>query len=171
MAGNRSALLAVIALCCGLAVAADERSERATVLYEQTFGAAVPDPERISEALTLWRELAAEDPKALYYLSAAYMQGAAGLLDRNEAHGITLLMEAAEKEVPEAQFALAWQYESGEGMTQDFLRALAQYENAAAQGYALAISRMIRVYSLGELGVSPNDAKADYWRRRREQER
>jgi len=162
-----SILGAWLAASGALAVLADSRSDRAIELYEQTFGAETPDSTKAREALALWEELASEDPRAVFYLSAAYARGAPGIFERDEARSLDLLMEAAEKGFPQAQFSLAWQYESGALMPRDWKKALALYEKAAGEGHVFAISRLIRVYSQGELGVLPDDAKANYWRARR----
>ncbi len=165
MAYSKAGIGVVSLAVCFAGFAEDSRSERSTELYRQTFGARAADVRLIPEAVALWRELSAEqDPSAAYYLSAAYAQGAPGLLERDERRALELLAQAATGRLPEAQFALAWRHESGEGTARDWSRALTLYQDAATQGYALAISRLIRVYSQGELGQSPDTEKASYWR-------
>ena len=94
----------------------------------------------------------------MYYLSAAYFGGVPDLIKADDKAALSLLEKSAEKGSPEAQFSLGWQYESGAKVKADPERAFRLYESAARQGYSLAVSRLIRVFSNGELGKSP-DAK------------
>lgn len=144
----------------------DAQSDRAKELFDQAFGAEGPDFEKLREGVALWQELASEDPGAMYYLGFVYMSGFDGILERDEARGLALTEEAADKGFLPAQFALAWQHESGTYRPRNLQKALALYEQAAAGGYVFAISRLIRVYSEGELGVAPDESKANYWRAR-----
>lgn len=167
---SRTCLVAItwLALCAGAACATDAEKDRAAELYEQTFGADTPDVTRMPEALKLWRKLAGQgDAQATYYLSAAYFHGIPDLVEVDDAAALSLLENSATKGLPAAQFSLAWQCESGAKMKQDPERALMLYESAARQGYSLAISRLIRVFSNGELGRSPDPKQVEYWQQKR----
>lgn len=168
---NRTCLVVIawLALCTGAACATDVEKDRAAALYEQTFGAETPDKARMQEAFSLWRKLAERgDAKAMYYLSAVYFQGIPGLVEVDDNTALSWLEKSAAKGLPEAQFNLAWQYENGMKIKQDSERALLLYENAAGQGYSLAISRLIRVFTNGELGKSPDPKQVEYWKQKRQ---
>lgn len=155
-------------LTCAAVCAANVESDRAAELYERTFGADTPDVESMPEAVELWKKLAGQgDSKAMYYLSAAYFNGVAGLVEADDKMALGLLEKAAENGLPEAQFSLGWQYESGTKVDRDPERAFRFYESAARQGYTLAMSRLIRVFSEGELGKPRDDERAKYWQQKR----
>lgn len=158
--------LAWLATCAGSACAAE--ADRASTLYEQTLGAETPDMAKMPEAIALWERLADRgDKKAMYYLSAAYFRGIPDLVAVDDKKGVGLLQKAAENGLPEAQFSLGWQYESGAKVARDPESAFRLYESAARQGYSLAVSRMIRVFSNGELGKSVDAKQAKYWQEKR----
>ena len=81
---------------------------------------------------------------------------------------IPLIREAADAGVPEAQYWLAWQYESGPLLPDDPAAALRWYEAAAAQEHRLALQRLADVYAKGELGVMVNRLRATELRARAE---
>jgi TPR repeat protein len=160
--------IAWLAMCAGVC-AADVEADRAAELYEQTFGADTPDMARMPEAIELWQKLAGQgDSKAMYYLSAAYFQGIPDLVEADDKMALSLLEKSAEEGLPEAQFSLGWQYEGGAKVERDPERAFRFYESAARQGYSLAVSRLIRVFSNGELGKSPDARQAKYLQQKRQ---
>jgi uncharacterized protein len=168
---NRIGLVALawLAMCAAVVRAADTEADRATALYEQTFGAETPDMARMPEAIKLWQKLADQgNSKAMYYLSAAYFRGIPDLIEADDKAALSLLEKAAEKGLPEAQFSLGWQYEKGAKVGIDPERAFRFYESAARQGYSLAVSRLIRVFSYGELGKSPDAKQVKYWQQKRQ---
>jgi uncharacterized protein len=71
-----------------------------------------------------------------------------------------LLAEAAEAGSAEAQFELAKLYETGVGVAQDDARALALYQQAAAQDYADAINDLGFLHYNGGLGLRKDPARA-----------
>lgn len=168
---NRIGLVALawLTMCAGAASAADTEADQAAALYEQTFGAETPDMARMPEAIELWQKLAGKgDSKAMYYLSAAYFRGVPDIVQADDKAALSLLEKSAEQGLPEAQFSLGWQYESGAKVEIDPERAFRFYESAARQGYSLAVSRLIRVFSNGELGKSPDAKQATYWQQKRQ---
>src|SRR5688572_12312107 len=70
------------------------------------------------------------------------------------------LQDAANRGRPEAQFQLAFQYETAPAP--DYRRAFDLYSKAAEQGYVLAQSNLATLYLFGR-GVPRNPAKAVEW--------
>ena len=70
------------------------------------------------------------------------------------------LQDAADRGRPEAQFQLAFQYETAPAP--DFRRAFQLYEKAAQQGYLMAQSNLAALYLLGR-GVQRDPDKALQW--------
>jgi TPR repeat protein len=81
---------------------------------------------------------------------------------------VPLIREAAAAGVPEAQYWLAWQYESGPLLPDDSSAAQRWYEAAAAQEHRLALQRLADAYAKGELGVPVNRLRATELRARAE---
>jgi TPR repeat protein len=161
------AITMIAASACSATSPDSEKAARAAELYQQTFGAENPSEERMPEAFRLWSSLAEEGhPQSMYYLSGAYFDGIPNVVERDSAEALAMLRAAAERGVPQAQFDLAWQLESGMHTPPDLKAALKFYEQAASNGYALAISRLVRVYSQGELGQPRDLKRAEDWRRR-----
>ncbi len=63
----------------------------------------------------------------------------------------------------EAQWQLGQRYEKGEGVKQDFVRAIAQYKKAADQGHKAACAKLASCYETGKL-VGKNPAQAAKYR-------
>jgi TPR repeat protein len=172
---NIGALVPVALCCCVCTARASSSTDdlvpqraRSTALYEETLGAEAPAWEKMPEAFRLWTELAkAGDAEAKYYLSGVYFRGIPDLVAADSNVALALIEEAADSGFAEAQFALAWQLESGANTKANPSEALRRYEQAANNGFALAMSRLIRIYSSGELGQPVNEQKADVWRDRR----
>jgi len=72
----------------------------------------------------------------------------------------SLLMKAADKGDPEAQFELAKLYETGVGVAQDPVRALALYRASADQDFADAINDLGFLTYQGGLGLTSDPALA-----------
>lgn len=165
-------LMACLTVCtaCNAGPSSEDivaRKARAESLYAATFGADAPDATKLDEAFEVWSELAhAGDARAHYFLSAAYFHGIRGHTAVDSKRAIEHLEAASEKGLPEAQFALAWQLEQGEYVVKNDRRALEMYGRAADAGYGLAMSRLVRVYTAGELGERPDASLADSWRNR-----
>lgn len=71
----------------------------------------------------------------------------------------------AEQGSAEAQFNLGWMYESGQGVTQDYVEALKWYNRSASQGYAVAEFNLGWMYGKGQ-GVTQDYAEALKWFRK-----
>lgn len=162
-----------LVLCCSACTAATSSStdalaqkrSSATALYERTFGADTPEWGKLPEAFRLWTELAdGGDAHAMYYLSSVYFRGISDLVEADSSRALDLLRKAAKADIPEAQFALAWQFESGAYLEADHKQAVRLYEQAANNGSLLAISILVRIYSNGELTQAVDDGKAKFWR-------
>lgn len=134
------------------AVAADCRTEVRALLVQSQ-----PAPDSVAAARRLCSTASqAGDAIATYHL---------GLLDLGPAgwhqeQATPLIREAAEAGVPEAQYWLAWQLDSGPLLPNDPAEARRWYEAAAAQSHRLALLRLAEVYEHGELGASAAPARA-----------
>jgi hypothetical protein len=82
--------------------------------------------------------------------------GLGGHFDQAEA--TSLIQDAAGRNVPEAQYWVAWQHEAGPYLAHDAALARDWYLKAAALNHKLAIARLADAYEKGELGL-PVDAK------------
>jgi len=71
---------------------------------------------------------------------------------------IPLIEKAAAAGVPEAQYWLGWQYESGPLLDNDIALARRWYQAAAEREHRLALRRLADAYAGGELGL-PTDAR------------
>lgn len=107
------------------------------------------------------RQADAGDADALYQLALTEL-GLAGRWEPQAA--IPKILDAATHGVAEAQYWLAWQYESGALLPADAASALAWYQRAAAAGHRLALSRMVQAYDRGELGLARDAAQAVRYR-------
>lgn len=134
------------------AVAADCRAEvRALLVQPEPAAASVADAQRVCTAAS-----AAGDPVATYHLALLDL-GPAGW---HPERATPLIMEAAEAGVPEAQYWLAWQLDSGPLLPNNPAAARGWYEAAAAQSHRLALLRLAEVYERGELGARVAPARA-----------
>lgn len=76
------------------------------------------------------------------------------------AEAIPLIRSAAGQGVTEAQYWLAWQYESGPALPHDPAIALGWYEKAAAGRHRLALQRLAEASERGELGLPVDQRRA-----------
>ena len=83
----------------------------------------------------------------------------------NRIQGGIYLQRAADKGDMKAQYQVASIYESGfeHYFPASDEKSLDYYQRAASQGHALAISRLLKVYQLGELGQAVNTKEAERW--------
>ena len=79
-----------------------------------------------------------------------------------------LIEQAARQGVPEAQYWLAWQYESGPLLPNDTALALRWYRAAAQLEHRLALQRLADAYAGGELGLPADARRATEFRARAE---
>lgn len=73
---------------------------------------------------------------------------------------IPLITQAADAGVPEAQYWLAWQQDTGPLLPNNPDESLRWYQAAAAQSHRLALARLADAYEFGELGLTPAPARA-----------
>jgi len=72
------------------------------------------------------------------------------------------LQEKAEQGDVEAQFKLGVAYTKGQGVSQDYTKAVEWFSKAAEQGHAISQFNLGCMYLSGR-GVSQDDAKATEW--------
>jgi TPR repeat protein len=104
----------------------------------------------------------AGDPDALYQLSLLYL----GLIDWQPDKAIPMIRSAADSGVSEAQYWLAWQYESGPLLENDPELALQWYLRAGEQDHRLALNRLADVFEQGGLGMPADMRQARLYRAR-----
>ena len=102
-------------------------------------------------------EANAGDADASYQLALFHL-GLGG--NWNPAEAIPLIRSAAERDVSEAQYWLAWQSESGPELPHDEAVALGWYQRAAAGRHRLALQRLATAWEQGELGLAPDAREA-----------
>lgn len=150
---NRFALAGWLLLfCCQApAWAGICRSElRPLLLQAEPDAAALAAVRSICET-----EANAGDADATYQLALFHL-GLGG--EWSPAEAIPLIRSAAERDVSEAQYWLAWQSENGPELPHDQAVALGWYQRAAAGRHRLALERLATAWEHGELGL-PADAK------------
>jgi TPR repeat protein len=74
------------------------------------------------------------DPEAMLGMAGWHMTGADGILLKNEQRAFQLVKEAADKELPRAQYTLGYFYEGGIGVEKNMDLAFKFYYQAAEQG-------------------------------------
>jgi len=142
----------LLALLLRPAGAADCRAEvRALLVQPEPAAASVADARRLCAAAS-----EAGDPVATYHLALLDL-GPAGW---NPEGAAPLITQAARAGVPEAQYWLAWQLDSGPLLPNDPDASRRWYEAAAAQSHRLALLRLAEVYERGELGARLAPARA-----------
>ncbi len=122
-----------------------------------------PDEALLSDAQRLCAGQAeAGDPDALYQYSLLHL----GLIDWQPEKAIPMIRSAARSGIPEAQYWLAWQRESGPLLDNDAELALKWYLRAGERDHRLALSRLASIYANGELGVPADARQASLFRAR-----
>ena len=107
------------------------------------------------------------DPMGEYYLGAMFQSGWGG--EKSETQALRHYRKAAEKDVPEAQFALGLFYQHGKAfLHKNPDEAISWYTKAAAQGSAAAAYNLGMMYATGEgvaveYGSNPDYIKARAW--------
>ena len=94
--------------------------------------------------------------KSILFLAAVMLSFSAMAADFNQ------MQQLANQGIAEAQFNLGLKYNNGEGVRQDYSKAVQWYEKAANQGYASAQSNLGVMYYNGK-GVRQNTATAKEW--------
>ncbi len=116
-----------------------------------------PDTAKLPSVRELCRrEADAGDPEAVYQLSFFFL----GLDSWDPEQAISLILTAAERDVPEAQYWLAWQYDSGPLLPNDPALALRWYQASADRDHRLALQRLAEAYRVGDLGLPVDRKKA-----------
>jgi TPR repeat protein len=116
-----------------------------------------PDVVQVRQARAICtREADAGDVDARYRLSFFYL----GLSEWRPDEAVRLIDNAAVDGIPEAQYWLGWQYESGPLLPDDHALALRWYQAAAGADHRLALERLARAYGEGELGLQADTRKA-----------
>ena len=134
------------------AVAADCRTEvRALLVQPKPPAAGGANAQRLCAAAS-----EAGDAVAAYHLALLDLGPAGWHPDK----ATPLIQAAAEAGVPEAQYWLGWQLDSGPLLPDNPAEARRWYEAAAAQSHRLALLRLAEVYERGELGASVVPARA-----------
>jgi TPR repeat protein len=103
--------------------------------------------------------------RALAILSAAIVVGLPGLPDaqpRRAAASPAQLVAAAQRGDARAQARVAFMYETGRGLPQDYYLAATWYLSAAEQGYAPAQHRLGLLFDKGQ-GVPEDYVEAYKW--------
>ncbi len=108
-------------------------------------------------------EADAGDADALYQLALFHL-GLGG--EWQPAAAVPMITEAAAAGVPEAQYWLGWQRESGDLIERDQQIALGWYQRAANANHRLALARLADAYAAGELGLAVDPALAATYRAR-----
>ena len=142
----------LLLFCCQMpAWAGICRSElRPLLLQAEPEAAALAAVRTICET-----EANAGDADSTYQLALFHL-GLGG--EWNPAEAIPLIRSAAERDISEAQYWLAWQSESGPELPHDQAVALGWYQRAAAGRHRLALERLATAWERGELGL-PVDAR------------
>ncbi|MEZ5563646.1 MAG: hypothetical protein R3F27_11900 [Gammaproteobacteria bacterium] len=151
----RLALPGLLALYCWHAPAQAGvcRSEVRPLLLQ-----AAPDAATLAAVRTVCEtEASAGDADATYQLALFHL-GLGG--EWNPAEALPLIRSAAERDVSEAQYWLAWQSESGPELPHDEAVALDWYQRAAAGRHRLALERLASAWERGELGLPVDDRQA-----------
>jgi TPR repeat protein len=100
------------------------------------------------------------DVDSAYRLSFFYL----GFGDWQPDKAIPIIKDSALNGVSEAQYWLAWQYETGPLLPNDTEAALRWYQAAGDADHLLALSRLAQAYQAGELGLPRNTDKAKKFR-------
>ncbi|HUX80401.1 MAG TPA: tetratricopeptide repeat protein, partial [Alphaproteobacteria bacterium] len=131
-----------------------------------TYGGTVDGINSRHRALRFFSMAFKKDPRAAYQLSYLFKLGIrSGAFGQPQAlnpdlqKSLILLRYAAEKELPEAQNDLGYDYEQGIGVDKDSARALLLYQAAAEQGNKFAICNLAYCYQEGR-GTDVDTAKA-----------
>jgi TPR repeat protein len=125
---------------------------------------AAPDPVALAAVRSVCRgEADAGDVDALYQLALFHL-GLGG--EWQPAAAIPMITVAAAAGVPEAQYWLGWQHESGDLLERDEAVALGWYQRAASANHRLALARLADAHTTGELGLSRDAVLAAEYRAR-----
>jgi len=123
-----------------------------------------PDPAALAATRAqCLMEADAGDADALYQLGLFHL-GLAGVWQPDLAR--PMIQEAAAAGVPEAQYWLAWHFESGDLLPQDTALARDWYLRAANANHRLALGRLADAHEKAELGLARDPVAAASYRAR-----
>lgn len=130
------------------------RNDEAKALFAQN---------RYEEAAAIWTEMVeAGDPKAMNNLGNLYFHGQG--VEKSPLLATMYWKKAAERGIPQSQFALAYEYMRDGVLGQDFAMANAYFEQAAALEYGPALYELGLSYDTGRGMSGPDYQKAyDYY--------
>ncbi|PWN23378.1 HCP-like protein, partial [Microstroma glucosiphilum] len=94
-------------------------------------------------------------------LSRWFLCGAEGCFEKNEALAFTFAEKATRRNLPAAEFALAYYYEVGVGCDKDLPLAMKWYRRSAAQGNADAQTRLTALAASTDAAVSRSQYEAE----------
>lgn len=158
------ATVAALATLAVLALPATAHAGFCRAAVRPLLLATSPDAEALGNARrTCAAEAEAGDADSLYHL-ALFSLGLGG--EWQPAAAIPMVREAAADGVPEAQYWLAWQLETGDLLPRDESAALGWYQRAASAEHRLAIGRLAKAYESGELGLPRDPLLAAEYRAR-----
>jgi TPR repeat protein len=126
-----------------------------------------PDPAALQSTRRLCQTQADDGDADAVYGLALFELGLGGEWRPDRA--IPRMIDAADRGVPEAQYWLAWQYETGPLMPHDQEIALGWYRRAANASHRLAIARLAQAYEAGELGLPRDSLLAAEYRAKQQQ--
>jgi len=159
-----AALATTLAALVALALPATAHAGFCRAAVRPLLLATSPDAEALGNARrTCAAEAEAGDADSLYHL-ALFSLGLGG--EWQPAVAVPMVREAAADGVPEAQYWLAWQLETGDLLPRDESAALGWYQRAASAEHRLAISRLAKAYESGELGLPRDPLLAAEYRAR-----
>ena len=156
----------VLLVCCALLLPAGIQAQQSSPVncreaLRPILLQVEPDRTQLPDIRDLCQGQAdAGDPDALYQLALLHL----GLLDWRPESAIPMIRRAAVAGIPEAQYWLAWQYESGPLLANESGSALYWYRAAGDQEHRLALNRLIEIYSRGELGEAVDEKLAAGYR-------
>ncbi len=104
---------------------------------------------------------------AAYNLGVMYLDREAGYPSKKDA--LYWWKQAAEYGHAESQYNYGVMLAYGNGTDKDVLAAIAWWKKAARQGNQNAVEALIKTYSQGLFGQTPNAAEAKYWSKFRSQ--
>jgi uncharacterized protein len=99
-------------------------------------------------AYSIWRPIAAHDPRAQALLAEMYLGGLG--VPQNRELALHYAVKAADRGVARAQYLLGSMYRDGKGVEKDFAKAIALFRKAAEQDYAWAQFDLGLIYYVGE---------------------
>lgn len=153
-----SVIGALAVLYCSTAMAGECRGLLRPLLLQET-----PDAGELRAVKDICQvEASRGDWDSEYHLSLFYL----GLTNWNVDKAIPLITSAAHNGVSEAQYWLAWQYDTGPLLPDDVGQARQWYERAGENDHRLALQRLADAYQFGDLGLPIDGRKASVLRAR-----